>query len=79
LFRRLRLRGAELALGAKVLGDHVDELGGQAEDLVRGVSAGAQFLEEGLGENLGAFGVEHRCEHGILTGSWSPDSVTSRN
>jgi hypothetical protein len=79
--KRRRFRpgaAAHLALGAEVLGHEVDELGGEAENLVRGVAARVQFLEERLGENLGAFGVEHGREHLFLLGSWSPDNETPR-
>ena len=42
--------GGRVVLALEVLGDEIDELGGEAQDLVGRVAVSTQLLEQGLGE-----------------------------
>ncbi len=56
-WRDLLGRDRLLRLVAQIAGDQVDELGGDADDLVRAVTAGAKLVEERAGQDLGALAV----------------------
>ena len=51
------------SLALQVLRDELDELGGEAQDLVRRVPVATQLLEQRLGEDLRSLDVEHAWHH----------------